>query len=140
MRRYTKPIHLPKAISKRSDSGALALINVVFLLLMFLLIAGTLRPTMPEDFAWAETTSASGTGDITQSLALTRTGELWFEGRALSEDEIADVIERLAGNTTHLSVQVDKRTRMEDIAGFAERVKAHGVQRLTLVTVEEGKS
>lgn len=136
MKRYTKPIHLPKAITKQSDGGALALINVVFLLLLFLLVAGTLRPPMPEDFAWAETTSDAGNGDISQSFVLTRNGEIWFEGRLLEAGESQQVLEDLAGRSDVLSVQVDRHTRMEDVGALADRLKQLGLKRLTLVTVE----
>ena len=53
MKRYTKPIHLQELKPHRRADSSLALINVVFLLLLFLLVSGTLRPpcrVLPEDF------------------------------------------------------------------------------------------
>jgi len=136
MKRYTKPIHLPKPMPQRSDGSALALINVVFLLLLFLLVAGTLRPPLPEDFDWAETTSDSGRGDIQGSLVLTQSGEIWFEGGPRAQAEAEDVFRSIAEKTDRLSVQVDKRADIAAVARLANRLKEHGIERLTLVTIE----
>ncbi|MEO0980753.1 MAG: hypothetical protein AAFY24_26070, partial [Pseudomonadota bacterium] len=85
MKRYTKPIHLPKPLPSRSADSSLALINVVFLLLLFLLVSGTLRPPLPDAFEWAETTETDGEGEVRNTLVLTRAGALWFEGEVLDE-------------------------------------------------------
>lgn len=137
MKRYTKPIHLPKPLAHRPADSSLALINVVFLLLLFLLVAGTLRPPLPEDFEWAETTVDEGSGDIQRTLVLTRNGELWFDGEPLDRQGIADVLEDMGSDASNLSIQVDKRTKMAEIAGLADLLQASGVRRLTLVTVEK---
>ncbi|MEM9634345.1 MAG: biopolymer transporter ExbD [Pseudomonadota bacterium] len=137
MKRYTKPIHLPKPLAHRPADSSLALINVVFLLLLFLLVAGTLRPPLPEDFEWAETTVEEGSGDIQRTLVLTRTGELWFDGVPLDRQGVADFLESLGSEVGHLSIQVDKRAKMAEIASLADLLQTHGVRRMTLVTVEK---
>ncbi|MES0882277.1 ExbD/TolR family protein [Roseibium sp. SCP14] len=137
MKRYTKPIHLPKPLVHRPADSSLALINVVFLLLLFLLVAGTLRPPLPEDFEWAETTVEEGSGDIQRALVLTKDGELWFEGEPLDRQGVADFLKNLGNNAGHLSIQVDKRAKMAEIASLADLFQANGVRRLTLVTVEK---
>lgn len=136
MKRYTKPIHLPQAMAHRSADSSLALINVVFLLLVFLLVAGTLKPTLPEGFAWAETTSEAGTGSIQGSLVLARTGEAWFEGERLDTAQLEAFVAKASEETDKLAVQVDKRTRMDAVAALANTLRANGIKHLTLVTVE----
>ncbi len=136
MKRYTKPIHVPQVTGHRREDGSLALINVVFLLLLFLLVAGTLKPSLPEDFAWAETTVDTGSGNIQGSLVLTQEGEVWFEGRSLGEDDLRAFLESALSVSDRLSVQVDKRARMESVARLADRLKAGGVGHITLVTIE----
>ncbi len=136
MKRYTKPIHLPKPSRRPSDSGALALINVVFLLLMFLLVAGTLRPPMPEDFAWAETTNDGGQGNIREGLVLTHSGDVWFEGETVVPEETDALAATLAGRSDQVILQVDKRTDVKLVAELAERLSVAGIRQLSLVTVE----
>ncbi|MEL7526394.1 MAG: hypothetical protein AAFN16_11515, partial [Pseudomonadota bacterium] len=108
MKRYTKPIHLPKPLPSRSADSSLALINVVFLLLLFLLVSGTLRPPLPDAFEWAETTETDGEGEVRNTLVLTRAGDLWFEGEVLDEAGVDGFFADLAGHKRTLSVQVDR--------------------------------
>jgi|GEM_PF-460073 len=136
MKRYTKPIHVPRAMAHRSVDSSLALINVVFLLLVFLLVAGTLKPSLPEEFDWAETTADTGSGNIQGSLVLTRSGEVWFEGRQMDGEQLAAFLKGAAEETSRLSVQVDKRAKMEAVAALADRFRENGVTQLTLVTIE----
>lgn len=136
MKRYTKPIHLPKPLEHRPADSALALINVVFLLLLFLLIAGTLRPPLPEDFEWAETTAEEGSGDIQGSLVLIRSGAVWVDGKPLDTEGAEEFLKSVAEETDRISIQVDRRAKMEDIADLADRLRANGLNHLTLVTIE----
>lgn len=136
MKRYTKPIHVPKAIKHRAVDSSLALINVVFLLLLFLLVSGTLRPPLPDEFEWAETTAEEGSSDIQSSLVLTQSGKLWFAGSELDEDGLSDYLASKVDGAGPLSVQVDRRARMEYVAELARRLRSKGVRNLSFVTIE----
>ena len=138
MKRYTKPIHLQELKPHRRADSSLALINVVFLLLLFLLVSGTLRPPLPEGFDWAETQQNDGSGKLEGSLVLDRAGTVWFDGEVLAYDALGPFLEARQSDRTHMVVQVDKRARMEAISALADRLKAGGVKRLTLMTVEAG--
>lgn len=138
MKRYTKPIHLQELIPHRKADSSLALINVVFLLLLFLLVAGTLRPPLPEDFAWAETINQDGTSNIQGGLVLTRDGAVWADGRQLNDKDLEAHLKTVAGASDRLTVQVDKRARMEAVAALAALARSSGLQALSLVTVEAG--
>ena len=138
MKRYTKPIHLQELKPHRRADSSLALINVVFLLLLFLLVSGTLRPPLPEGFDWAETQQNDGSGKLEGSLVLDRAGTVWFDGEVLAYDDLGSFLEARQSDRLHMVVQVDKRTRMEAVSALADRLKAGGVKRLTLMTVEAG--
>lgn len=136
MKRYTKPIHLQELSPHRRADSSLPLINVVFLLLLFLLVSGTLRPPLPEDFAWAETSRDEGTGNIRGGLVLTRTGQVWSEGQLLESGELPAFLSQAALTSDLLTVQVDKRAAMDAVAALAAQARTNGISRLTLVTVE----
>lgn len=138
MKRYTKPIHVPKVISHRAADSSLALINVVFLLLLFLLVSGTLRPPLPDDFDWAETSANEGASNLQDSLVLTKAGEFWFQGTNLDEAQLLRFLTEAVARSEALTLQVDKRARIETIAGFANKARSAGIGRLSLVTVEAG--
>jgi biopolymer transport protein ExbD len=136
MKRYTKPIHLQELSPHRRADSSLPLINVVFLLLLFLLVSGTLRPPLPEDFAWAETSRDEGTGNIRGGLVLTRNGQVWSEGQLLESGDLPAFLLQAARTSDLLTVQVDKRAAMEAVADLAAQARTSGISRLTLVTVE----
>jgi biopolymer transport protein ExbD len=136
MKRYTKPIHLQELTPHRRADSALPLINVVFLLLLFLLVSGTLRPPLPEDFAWAETARGEGAGNIRGGLVLTRDGEVWYEGRLLENEDLTGFLGQAARAGDSLTLQVDKRARMDAVASVAAEARSSGLGRLTLMTIE----
>lgn len=138
MKRYTKPIHLQQLTPHRRADSSLALINVVFLLLLFLLVSGTLRPPLPEDFAWAETTRSEGASSIRNGLVLTRDGKAWVEGTQLDEAGLIAFLDQIASESDRLTVQVHKHARMEAVAALATQARQSGVRALSLVTVEAG--
>ena len=138
MKRYTKPIHLLELKPHRRADSSLALINVVFLLLLFLLVSGTLRPPLPEGFDWAETQQENGSGKLEGSLVLDREGTVWLDGDMLSDDDLGLFLEARQSDKSGMVVQVDRRTRMEAVSALADRLRAGGVKRLTLMTVEAG--
>ena len=136
MKRYTKPIHVPKPLAHRRADSSLALINVVFLLLLFLLVAGTLRPPLPDKFEWAETKSESGEGNIQNSLVLTSSGSLWFGGDELDDHGLSEFLAEASGSIESMSVQVDRRAKMRAVATLAQRLRAAGVKKLSFITIE----
>lgn len=138
MKRYTKPIHLQELVPHRKADSSLALINVVFLLLLFLLVSGTLRPPLPEDFAWAETTRSEGASNIRSGLVLTRTGEAWADGQPLEDADLKEHLRLAAAGSGRLTVQVDRRAGIEAVARLADLARASGFSALSLVTVEAG--
>ena len=125
-------------MAHRAADSSLALINVVFLLLLFLLVSGTLRPPLPDDFDWAETTTDQGSSNIQDSLVLTETGDFWFQGAILDEAQLLGFLAEASARSNRLTLQVDKRARIETIAGLAKKAQAAGIARLSLVTVEAG--
>lgn len=93
---------------------------------------------MPEGFDWAETQQNDGSGKLEGSIVLDRAGTVWFDGEVLAYDDLGPFLEARQSDRTHMVVQVDKRARMEAISALADRLKAGGVKRLTLMTVEAG--
>lgn len=136
MKRYSKPIHLSRPIAGPKRDSSLALINVVFLLLVFLLVSGTLRQPLPDDFDWAVTTSETGGGAVQGSLVVDQGGAIWRGGELLSRQEVEDHLARAAAGDRRVSVQVDKRAPMRAISELAAQSRAAGIIKMSLITVE----
>lgn len=137
MKRFSKPIHLPEIVTGPKRDSSLALINVVFLLLVFLLVAGSLRPPLPQEFEWAETTAEDeAEGAIQGSLALDKNGTVWDGTNLLEATELSNRLTSLAGAGGSLTLQVDRRTSIRSLNVIADQARKAGLKKLTLITVE----
>lgn len=69
---------------RRKRDPTIALINVVFLMLIFFLIAGTVAPPLDPDLTLADTTGLEGR-EPPDALVLHRDGALSFRGTPVDE-------------------------------------------------------
>jgi len=136
MKRYTKPIHLPEIVRRRKADSSLALINVAFLLLLFLIVAGTLRPSLPDDFQWAQTAAETGAASIQGTLVLDQDGSVFLDGQRLEGAGRQTRLENLSALTDEVVIQVDRRTRMGALSSLAAELRSLGVRKVSLITVE----
>lgn len=86
-----------KRSSKRtmaSDDGLIPMINIVFLLLVFFMVAGAIRPVEPLDITPPES-ARTGDQNATHVVHLAMDGSLAFDGRVVSEPEFEQAVSRL---------------------------------------------
>ena len=72
-------MRLPRAPARRQAESTIALINVVFLMLIFFLIAGTLAPPMDREIALVES-SAGEPAAPPDALSVRKDGSLFWRG------------------------------------------------------------
>lgn len=119
--------------------NTLPMINIVFLLLIFFMIAGSLQNSMPFDMD-----PLKGAGDRPGSkdpilVFVSREGDFSFDGQLLSETELTQAIERqLAGNQEPPVIQIktDQGSNSRTIIRLLTRLGELGVEQVTLAVVE----
>lgn len=117
---------------RRRAEGTIALINVVFLMLIFFLIAGTLTPPLDPDVALAEASLAEGT-EPPDALFVTAAGELRMRGRAVSIEEfMASSGEGSAGPSVKLAA--DRNLPAVELIDIVAALKQAGAARVHIVT------
>jgi len=126
---------------RNDEERILPLINVVFLLLIFFMLAGRLAASDP--FEIAPPRSASEGPAATQDLLVLvgADGRLALDGEVLEAAtlEVA-VAERLAANDgARVRLKADGRAEATDVVAVMELLRAAGVERLKLLTVPEGR-
>ncbi|SRR5690606_36123402 len=135
MRRRTKSVFLPTPARLRTGrDGSLALINVVFLLLVFLLAAGTLRPALPPGLELAETLHGEGRSDPFGAVMLDAEGRLWVSGQQIAIEDLGSAIAARSDPARQLTLLIDRRVTSDRIAAVADRLQAAGIGEITLVT------
>ena len=115
----------------RPRENVVPLINVVFLLLIFFVLAGTLRPPEPNPLQLPTTTSGSPTRmqHTLPVLALDAAGRVFRDGRSLSPSEI-----RSLRAPDGLELRADRGVPARVLLPLLEALEEAGVARLELVT------
>jgi len=119
-----------------TPENVVPLINIVFLLLIFLMLAGTLNPRSPLK---AELPAASEPRDPARpeaDIVLDARGQLAFSGAVVSRDQlisgVREVLEREP--TRRFRLLADRNTRARDAIALIEALKRAGVGTVDLMT------
>lgn len=125
---------------KNDDERILPLINVVFLLLIFFILAGRLTaadpfPVMPP--------SSAAEGDVEANpvtVLVGSDGTLALDGQPMEEDAVyAGVRQRLQDQPeTPVRLKADGAAAATMIVRIVEKLREAGVERLRLLTVAAG--
>ena len=127
-------IHLPRPREAKQRENTIALINIVFLMLIFFLIAGTLTPPLDGDVRLIATREAVP-ADPPEALFISAEGELRWQG---AEINVADFLSqrRLSATTSEAVVKIaaDRAlpaARLIDIVG---ELRSGGAERIVVMT------
>lgn len=134
-------MRLPQPSRREFGEPVIPLINIVFLLLIFFMLAGTLA--MPEPFPVDPPEARSGeqADDAEGVILLGRDGALAFEGQELADDDsLVRVIEsRLqAEPDVDLQLKADGNVASARLLDVMDRLREAGAERLLLLTTRAG--
>jgi len=125
-------MRLSRPKETRKSEGTIALINVVFLMLIFFLIAGTLTPPLDPEVSLAETRLAEGS-EPPDALFATASGELRARGRAVTIEGFMAALEA-AGADGSVKLAADRNLLAVDLIDIVAALKAAGAQGVHIVT------
>ncbi|WP_417258494.1 ExbD/TolR family protein [Celeribacter sp.] len=128
---------LSRTNRERLDIGLVPMINVVFLLLIFLLMTARLVSPPPLDISVPEAESDMARGEA-DTLYLSRAGVLVFND---SEGEAA-ALTALTGWAKNciacqLNLMADQRASARALTSILSKLGAIGIEDITLVTVQK---
>ncbi len=127
-----------KTIAREPDLTGL--INIIFLILIFFIVAGTLRPFSARDIALPKVERGAAAKAIPSRLVIDRTGAIWWGRRDVDLEQIA---QRIAGTEMPndgrpLTIVADGRIPGSRILQVARRLRRAGVEKIA-VMVERGR-
>ncbi|MCP1673163.1 biopolymer transport protein ExbD [Natronocella acetinitrilica] len=130
-------MHFPDPPRREQGENVIPLINIVFLLLIFFMLAGALTATDPFDVEPPETRDgreAERTED--GMILLAADGRLAFEGEELAaEDLTMRLQERLAGaEPPPIKLKADADVSAEAVLDLMDLLRDVGLERLVLLT------
>ena len=129
-------MQLPEAPRRRGGENVIPLINVVFLLLIFFMIAGSLSQTELFRVQPPESVSEAPLPPEARRILLAADGRLALDDRAVELDALAAA---LAGDTGPVEIKADAAAPAARLLALLEVLRQAGVQEVELVT-EKGRS
>ena len=138
MRIRQSPLNSNKR-SRNDDDAVMPLINVVFLLLIFFMIAGTLTSTDPFEISPPSSSSSVNEEIGTLTLLVGPNGELALDGEMVPQSDLESALAaRLLENPEIvLRLKADGGAKANDIIEVMEVIRAAGADELNLLTLEE---
>lgn len=116
------------APQRRSRDSTIALINVVFLMLIFFLVAGTVAPPLDPDLKLVETSDLEGR-EPPDALVLRADGTLSF--RAVQTDPETYMVDHGAGPVRIVPDRNVPGIRLIEVTGALRRLGASSVMLVT---------
>ncbi|MDA3922526.1 MAG: biopolymer transporter ExbD [Salinisphaera sp.] len=119
------------------DDAILPLTNIVFLLLIFFMLAGRLATPEPFTIQPPQSTSKHAADTSGIDVQIGRDGQLAMDGKTQTISDLqAAVAARLKQSPdTAIQLRADGSTRAERVVEIMQRLHAAGAQKLRLITV-----
>ena len=127
----TAPVASRKSLMERLEDALLPLINLVFLLLMFFIVAGQMQnrtlPALPG-------TAAEQTSDESEAdLVILASGQWQVRGDTVNPDTLASHLPAAASQAS-LTVAAEASTSMADLEALFSLLADAGYQNVVLLT------
>ena len=126
---------------KNEEERILPLINVVFLLLIFFMLAGRLAASDPLGIAPPKSSSDAPARKQEIVVFAAADGRLALDNKMINEADLKTAVaERMtAGNAEEVHLRADGRALATRIVMIMEKLREAGVEKLRLLTVPEGQ-
>lgn len=130
-------MRLPREKAKRELINITPLIDVVFILLVFFMLAGSIEPK--DAFAVTPTASTSDKrGDVQDLVILVgEEGEIAINDRKVARDELEGEVRDILTSRPEVLIQLkpDAGAKAKDVIAIMEDIRSGGASYIVLLTV-----
>jgi len=130
-------MRLATRTKRPADDGIVPLINIVFLLLIFFLIVGTIAPKADIAVAYPETDESPVSRAPADALYVSAGGYLSYGGNAVDRESLSALVRSIQAEAggKPLPVVVDRSLPASDLAPVLGNIAAAGVRTVRLITL-----
>lgn len=133
-------MRLPKPTTRSQQESTITLINVVFLMLIFFLIAGSLTPPMDQEVALI-TTDQSDQAEPPDALFVTAEGTTRSRGADIAPAEYVAAFKQrkllLEGDEVVIKIAADRALAASRLIEIVGELRDAGATRVSVVTERE---
>ena len=126
-----------RATRERKDpaENMIPLINIVFLILIFFLVASTVRPFSDRKVRLADTSETKGSGAGTRMAVLRRDGTKYLGGQLVSDDELRQQFKTWAvASERGVTLVADRNMSASQLVAVVTLANAAGIKNVKLLT------
>lgn len=123
---------------RNADEGIIPLINVVFLLLIFFMLAGKLSQIDPFEVTPPESASESLPDAATLTVLVGADGRIAFDGKPLELDALPAALAEHSQDSAVLRLKADQQAEADRVIEVMESLRAAGIGKLSLLTTKTG--
>jgi biopolymer transport protein ExbD len=116
---------------RKEREPTIALINIVFLMLIFFMVAGTLVTPIDPDLKLVETKDLDGT-EPADVLVIMGDGQLMNRGKPI--DDIADFLRQTQNETGTARLMPDQNTQAVRMIEVARLLRQNGAERVVILS------
>lgn len=133
---------IPMPVSKARDEGMLPLINIVFLMLIFFLIAGAIAPVADINVDPARTQDSPATNPPSDAVYVSQQGFISVAGREVTEVELDAAIAAFAVvlETKPLKIVADQKADTAILMAIVDAATKAGIANVKLLTLRGSKN
>ena len=131
-----------RSVSRRkssSDENMIPLINIVFLLLIFFMVAGQIQPQDGSDIRPPVAEDMEADAPPIVDVQINRQNEIQLDGVAMSLVQLQTALadERYA-NAEHLLIKADRDVKAADLGVLLDGLRHSGIGSIRLLTEKSG--
>jgi biopolymer transport protein ExbD len=118
---------------RRRSETTLALINIVFLMLVFFLVAGRIAPPVPQDLILVQIDDPAPAAPA-DTLAVTSAGQVFWKGLPARPEDYAAALQPAGpGGARVARLMVDRDLPAAELVALSRRLREAGAQEVRLV-------
>ncbi|MEM9029937.1 MAG: biopolymer transporter ExbD [Pseudomonadota bacterium] len=123
----------------RREPDLTGLINIVFLILIFFIVAGTLRPFTARDIELAKTAPEKPRVATPTRLVVDANGQLRYVGNIINQDELTERLRTLeaTSKTRPFIVVADARFSARQLMVLVRAIRSTGIENVAVLTEKD---
>ena len=119
----------------RKEENLIPLINIVFLILIFFLIASTIKPFSDQQIKLAESATPSSSAASARMLIIRSDGARFIGGLPLTDDDLqARLINWSNESNLPITIVADRATKASALIATVALARAAGIKNVKLLT------